>query len=329
MNRCAAIGVIVALLGCQPSDYAPLDKASRLTGTLDVSAQVRGAAWVFLFDEGQGFPVSPALPRYATAVSDLRRQQVDARFIFAAVQPNPWRLWGFIDADANFDPSIDVLAQPTFNDLIGEAVELNLQPGKSHETTLTFNQRLARDPPAFRLEGSDADIRLDATQGGIRTISVVPYDANGRLREAGRGFAVGLNDADGDGRPDDADGDGLPDLSLQAVLRFQPRPGQTQEGVEIVVPLVLTNAAAIAESFSAARPYTVLERLDWLVLPQAFSRLTQPGQKPVLTALPAPPAGEYELVLLNAQGTLWRIPNRLGQTDGTQATRFHFDRRGG
>lgn len=329
MNRWAAVGVMVSLLGCQPSEYAPVDNASRLTGTLDVSAQVRGDAWVFLFDQGQGFPVSPAFPRYATAVSDVRRQQPDARFIFAAVEPNPWRLWSFVDVDANFDPSIDVLAQPTFNDLISDAAELNLQPGKRHETSLVFSQRLASDPPAFRLESADADIRLDATQGGFRTISVVPFDANGRLREAGKGFAVGLNDADRDGRPDDADGDGLPDLSLQAVLRFQPRPGQVQEGVDVVIPLVLTNAAAIAQGLSAVRPYSVLERLDWLVLPQAFSRRTQPGRPDELTALPAPPAGEYELVLLNAQGTLWRIPNALGQTDTSQNTRFHFDRRGG
>jgi hypothetical protein len=329
MKRLVTACLFASALGCQPTEYPPLTKTARLTGSLEAPPELRGDAWLFLFEAGQGFPSNPALPKYATAVSDTRRQSADARFIFAQVEPNPWRLWGFIDADGNFDPQIDVLSQPTAGDLLGEATEVNLQPGKELQASLSFSQRLDVDPPAFRLVQSTDDVTLDASPAQPLVLSVLADDAGGRLRVAHKGFVIGLRDSDHDGRPDDADGDGLPDLTLQGVLRFRPGPGQHREGVEVVIPLVLTNAVGIVQTITALRPNVVLARLDWLLLPQALERRTHPGEPDQISLLPLPPAGEYELLLLTTQGTLWRIPNALGATDTRQNVRFHFDRRGG
>lgn len=329
MKRLIAATALALALGCEPSEYAPLRKTAGLTGTLELESDRRGSAWLFLFEPEQGFPLTPALPQYATAVSDVRRQTGDARFLFPEVAPNPWRLWGFVDADGNFDPTIDVLSQPTFGDWLGQGIELNLQPGKTAETSLRFDGRMEVDPPAFRLADNTASITLDNPLGAPTAIHLIPFDANGRLSKAAQGFMVGLRDSDHDGRPDDADGDGLPDLTLQGALRFRPGPGQEQEGVDVLIPLALANAAAVAQSVSAARPFVWLDRLDWFVLPQAIERRVRPGQADAIALLPMPPAGEYELVLLTTQGTLWRLPNDLGLNEASQNVRFHFDRRGG
>src|SRR5687768_6245605 len=86
---------------------ATLGKAARVQGTVEGAG---GDAWLFLYPPGQGFPGLPAVPKYASAVSAGRRLTGDHDYVFAQVDPNPYRLWAFLDTDGNFDPNIDVLA---------------------------------------------------------------------------------------------------------------------------------------------------------------------------------------------------------------------------
>ena len=91
-------------------------REGRVTGTLDVTPGTRGNAWVFLYPPDQGPPLTQSYPEQATAVSDVRIKAGDTRFTFAQVEPNTYRLWGFLDTNADFQTEIDVLGGPGAGD---------------------------------------------------------------------------------------------------------------------------------------------------------------------------------------------------------------------
>lgn len=313
------LALILILAGCAGVDETPvLAKAAVLRGDVQGAP---GDAWLFLYEPGQGFPGSPAVPVYASAASAGRRAEGDGRFVFARVAANPYRLWGFVDVNGNFDPNIDVLAQPGAGDRVGTGTELNLQPGKTQEASVMIEGLVAREPPAFRLENGETDIALDAQPNTPVALTLLADDMGNRLDPKKVGFAIGLADADRDGRPDDANKDSIPDLSLQLVLRFVPRPGQVKAGSTVIVPVVLNPAPFLTALGGSVTTEVIVDRLQGYVLPQAQELIgTQ------IIPIGQPPAGEYELVALAASGQYWRIPNGLKGVLPGQGVRFHFDR---
>jgi len=310
--------------GCAGVDEAPpLKKAAVVRGAVQGAP---GDAWLFLYPPGQGFPGAPAVPAYVSAVSAGRRAEGDESFVFAQVAPNPYRLWAFVDANGNFDPNIDVLAQPGAGDRVAAGSEVNLQPGKTLETAMAISGLVAREPPAFRLEGAETDLALDAQPNAPVALTLLADDMGKRLDAKKVGFAIGLADADHDGRPDDANKDSVPDLSLQLVLRFIPRPGQVKEGSTVVVPVILNPAPFLTALGGSVTTEVVVDRLQGYVLPQAQELISAPGKPDQIVPIGQPPAGEYELVALTATGQYWRLPNGLKGVLPGQGVRFHFDR---
>ncbi len=300
-----------------------LSKAGRVQGLVEGPG---GDAWLFLYAPGQGFPGAPAVPKYASAVSAGRRSTGDEDYVFAQVAPNPYRLWAFVDVNGNFDPDIDVLAQPGASDRVSEGISLNLQPGQTHFEAVKFTTLVVREPPAFRLEGTADDIVLDAQPNAITALTLLADDIGKRLDARKVGFSIGLVDANQDGIPDDANGDSVPDLSLQLLLRFIPRPGQVAAGSTVIVPVLINPAPFLTALNGSLTAVVTVDRIQAYVLPQAQEVVSSPGKPDLIRTIGSPPPGEYELVALTAQGQYWRIPNGLRGALPAQGVRFHFDR---
>ncbi|MBS1151332.1 MAG: hypothetical protein H6Q89_3030 [Myxococcaceae bacterium] len=322
MNRlCLLLLWVASCAGVE--EGGPLSKAARVQGQIEGAG---GDGWLFLYPPGQGFPGAPAVPKYLSAASAARRLSGDDSYVFAQVAPNPYRLWAFVDVDGNFDPNVDVLAQPGAGDRVSQGHELNLQPGKTHFEPVQADLLVATEPPAFRLEGVAGEVVLDAQPSSTTVLTLVADDVGKRLDGKKIGFPIGLVDADHDGRPDDANNDSVPDLSLQVVLRFVPRPGQVMAGATVVVPVILNPAPFLTALNGSVTAVVVVDRIQGYVLPQAQQLVSSPGKPDQITPLGAPLPGEYELVALAAGGQYWRIPNGLRGVLPEQGVRFHFDR---
>lgn len=322
--------ICFAIFGCavvacaDPTEPWPDGEPTSLSGVAQVPA-VRGNVWALLYRKAEGPPGAPAVPLAGTAVSDVYRQEHgEARYLFAQLQPRSVRLWGFLDGNQNFDPAIDVLAQPGAGDWVGSGVELELQPHRRLEQPLIIEQAVRYEPPAFRLETSETDLALDPTTAGPVTLTLLADDAGGRLSALGAGFHLGLVDVDGDGRPDDVNADGVPDLTLQLFLRFLPRPGQELMGADTIVPLVFNPAPFLAVLAGRLDTEVVAQSLQVAVIPTAQQVAIGVGGIAQLVPVGAAPAGDYELVALAPTGQFWRMPNQLGAQLPSQAVRFHF-----
>lgn len=315
----------IALAACGPTDPQILRPVASIQGGVSRPQGVGGDAWLFLYRPGQGPPVEPGVPIHLTAVSASRLEQT-GRYVFGEVSANPWRLWGFLDVDQSFRGDVDVLAQPTAGDRLMAALEFNLQPGRTFEQDVAFEQLVRFEPPAFRVENASSEVfPLDA-EGLTPTLLNLAADRLERFDAARSGFPIGLIDDDGDGRPDDRDGDRVPDLSLSAFLRWQPRPGQHPAGTDVIVPLVLNPAPLLAQLGGDVRLTLLVDRLSFTVIPQAQEVLRKPGRRELSTFGPAP-VGEYELIVVAGGGQFWRVPNQLGPSLSSQALRFRFERR--
>jgi hypothetical protein len=293
---------------------------------------------VFLFAPEDWPPQGTAVPRYATAVPEVRLAAGDPRFLFSEVAPGPYRLWGFLDANRDVDLAVDVLAQPGAGDWIPEAAaELEVAAGGVAEQELTLTRRRRHGPPAFRVMG-------EGTDGGVVTLTDAPLgesltveaDGLGLLRGEESRFAVQLRDADGDGNADDVNGDGIPELFPQFFLRFVPRPGQTVPAQadggapQVIVPLLINPVPFLPVLQGDVMREVSAASLVLFVVPQAqaVSRGADGGQ--ALMPLGAIPVGEYQLWALSAEGAFWYVPNALGERDSeamrSQSLRFRVTR---
>ncbi len=317
--------LLLSLTACHGFEEGAVpSKAARVQGQVGGAA---GDAWLFLYKPGEGFPGAPAAPKYVSAVGAARRRSGDHAFVFAQVSPNPYRLWGFVDVDSNFDPGFDVLAQPGAGDRIGQGVELNLQPGRTHEEALVLNSLVEHEPPAFRLEGvAGDDVVLDAQPNSTTALTLLADTIGKRFDAKKIGFPIGLVDLDKDGQPDDLNRDAVPDLSLQLFLRLVPQGGQVKAGATVVVPVLINPAPFLTALNGSLTAVVVVDRIQGYVLPQAQEIVSSPGKPSTITPLGQPPPGQYELVALTGQGQYWRMPNGLKGALPEQGVRFHFDR---
>jgi hypothetical protein len=313
---------LLAVAGCsEPTEREVLDRSGVVQGPITTSSA--GDAWVFLYRPGEGPPGPPAEPRAVTAVS-AKRLESDPRYVIANVKPNPYRLFGILDVDSDFDGTIDVLSQPTAGDRVSDPVDFQAQPGRGATVALELNQVVFTEPPAFSLEGqADNDVVLDFALDAVTPLTLVA-DPVGRFDPKKVGFTFGLVDADADMRPDDVDGDGTPDLSLQIFLRWLPRPGQVPDGTTVIVPLVFDPSPFLRTLEGRLGVTVTAGRLQVVMVPVAQALGPTADGGTALTPYGAPPAGDYELVALAAGGQFWRLPNQLPVE--SQNLRLHIDR---
>ncbi len=318
--------LLVALAACgAPTEQPPLAQTGEVTGRVSVPAGLSGDAWVFLYQPGEGPPVSAAEPEFLTAVSSARLAE-DPRFVFAAVNPNPFRLWGLLDVDGNFDSQIDVLTQATAGDRVTSNPQLiNVQPGRGAQADLSLDVLVPADPPSFFIEGASGDVALDAPTGGVTTLNLVS-DPVGRFSPTKIAIEFGLVDANGDGRADDANGDGVPDLSVQVVLRWRPKPGQLASGT-VIVPVLYDPTPFLGVLQGRLGLSVKTDHLQIVLLPTAQLVTVDAQGQPQTSTFGPPPVGDYELILLVTGGQFWRLPNQLGASLASQGVRLHFDRR--
>ncbi len=323
MTRALVIAVLLA--GCTtPSEQDRLQRTGTVQGPLAVS--VVADAWLFLYKPGEGPPGAPAVPQSFGAVSAVQLN-TERRFVIANVRPNPYRLYGILDVDGDFDLQVDVLTQPTAGDRVSRGVEFQSQPGKGATVPLEIDSLVLTEPPAFSFEGEpDHDVTLDPALDAITPLTLVAEPLSGRFDPRKTGFTFGLVDADGDNRPDDVDGDGTPDLSTQLFLRWLPKPGQVPAGVQVIVPLAFDPSPFVRTLEGRLDTTVATSRLQVVMVPQAQGLGTGADGGASITPWGAPPQGDYELVVLTSQGQFWRVPNQLGPDVPTQATRLHIDR---
>lgn len=326
--RRSLLPLFLLLAACGNPQRGPV-KTAQLSGAVKTGPSARGDAYVFLYAPGEGPPENLSSPKAVTGISDLAVADGGAHYLFADLEPNPYRLWSFLDVDRNFDGNIDVLSQPGAGDRISAGVELNLQPGAKHEQDVSLTELVALEPPALHLEGLDGG-SLDLPDGLSNVVSfALVADPVGRLDAQRMGFSVSLIDKDRDGNPDDANGDGVPDIYPRTFLRWLPKPGQaTPADVEgdVLLPLVFDPIPFLTSLSNDPEREVVVDRLNVFLLAQAqvVEVRNGPGQRVV--SLPAIPPGDYELLVIQESGQFWRIPNGLGAQLPSQDFRFRVVR---
>ncbi len=310
----------LTLSACDPTEAENLARTGTVQGAFEKPEGLTGSAWLFLFEQGQSFPTSPA---FVTAISE-GRLRTDSHFVFAQVKPNPWQLFGLLDANGNFDPTIDVLSQPNAGDRIGSTTPINVQPGRGLVIDYAAHELVLEEPPAFHFQDvSAASVSLDLVTV-LRPLTLVS-DSLGYFNASKTQFHLALVDANADGRPDLGAG-GLPALSLTIVLHWLPRPGQAPKDTNVVVPMAF-NPAPILTTLNGQLSRSVsTSSLQIFPLPQA-QEISVDGKGNRLTRVyGSPPFGDYELLVLTAKNQFWRMPNQLGATLASQSVKLHFER---
>ncbi len=321
--------LLTAALACAPTE-SDQGLFGEIRGEVPAPPGGRGDAYLFLHDRPA--PAERDYPFRITAVPDERIAAGDRTFVIAQVPPNPYNLRGFIDVGLDFEPTIDVLSQPTFGDRLFAGTDLNLQPGGREQLSLRFSGLPLPDPPAFEVEGQNTLVELPDSALALTTFRLIAHPVP-PLQRSAIFFRVKLIDANGDRQPDDDNGDGIPDLFPSILLRFKPRPGQTlptnERGdlLEVVLPLLFEPGPFLSLLGGSVDEAVEVQELSVAVVPQPFGLSFHPIRGRELTPLAAIPPGEYELFVLQDTGQYWKLPNALGVEDPTQALRFEVVRR--
>ncbi len=318
LSSLVALVALVTLAACEPTETQKLSKTATVQGQFDSPKGLGGSAWLFLYKPNEGPPGGPAVPAFVTAISAARLSD-DRHFVFSEVAPNPWKLFGLLDTDGNFDPNVDVLSQPSAGDRVGEGVQINVQPGRGATADYSAYTLVKTEPPAFHLQ--------EARSGAVNLVfdAMTPVtlvaDAVGTFEPTKTQFRLALVDANGDGRPD-VGSDNVPVLSLTVLLRWLPRPGQAAAGTNVVVPTAF-NPAPFLTSLNGDLTATVFaDTLQAFPLPQAQSVSTDAKGVTTTAVYGAPPFGDYELLVVSQGAQFWRLPNQLGTKVDSQSVRL-------
>lgn len=319
--RAAWLLLVLGLAGCAVPASPEPPRLARVEGRVALAGPASGAAWLFLFAPDEAPPEHRGSPQYMAAVSEVRLTAGDTRFGFSGVRPASYRLWGFLDANADVDPTVDVLAQPGLGDWVPEtSVALDAAAGEGGPVELALTRRVGRPLPAFSVEGQGMGGVLTLTDAATQLTS---FTVRGEGLVAPRGeasrFFLKLADANGDGTPDDVDGDGVVDLWPRFFLRFVPRPGQSvpQDSLgrpaQVLVPLVPNVAPYLGDLQGDVRREIAASTLQLFVVPLAQAVIEAPEGGQQVSPLGAIPVGDYEVWALNDEGGAWFLPNGLGQ----------------
>jgi len=324
--------------------------ATAIRGSIELSefgAEPGGDA--ILFRYGCDAPPPPAgggRPVDFLLVPEARFEGGQAEFAFSSIPPQTcWLITGFIDRDDNFHYALDVASQPSSGDLGLTSVERSVGPVEDGldfispppSVTLRPTELYEHDRPAFRLGGTSEEhvmeildvpgetvpLRLDLLATTLvteaLTISTPLFDV------------IFGSDADDDGSPDDTNGDGLPDIDWPKVLLRRLEPGDPTGQSLAAPPVVLPGVVMALDPAGSPVEYNLLAEASSQGIPLNESGLLEttelriyvPGlvvtsEDPVeLTAIEtlvdegADVSGEYGVLVMNADGRLWTLPNEL------------------
>jgi hypothetical protein len=269
-----------------------------------VLSLAQGDTYVMAFAPGADLQAFPELPVALTALSAERRAAGEDRFeLSSQVRIPPLHLWSFIDVNRDFDPLVDVLAQPGRGDFWGEGMEV-ATPGE--HVALDRFTALSSPAPSFQVAGTTAgETVVLPLQATLSTLVLEPVATP--VEPQPGPFEVTLRDDDENGLPDDQDGDGLPDVSPRIVLRHLV---PADNGGALVLPGII-DPTTLGPLLLGLTRTLELSSLRVLV-PRIAAEVTRTPQG--LAFVPtAVQVGEYELIVLSATGQLWRMPNDLGR----------------
>ena len=304
---------------------------------------VRGNVVVFLVDvndlpppDGSGRPVNfvvvPEASMFGPAPSVAEDEAMTVGQIYSApftlptVPTGTYQVRAFLDADGDFVPTVDLLAQPTAGDVVGghldgttgafRAIEVEADRETS-QVTVSLGLSVPVERPAFSITSTTT---FDSSTGepGSMVVETHPIErASLSMIPACTKFLVQLVDADGDGEADDANQDHLPDVFPQVTYR---RIDPDVPGERIIVPGVV-NPYPFLDALKESPTGVLADRLEVVVLPMAY-RVTAEGIEP----LERIPDGTYETIVVAGTGQTWSIPNAVdalfveGGPDPSQST---------
>lgn len=320
--RRVVLAWLTLLIACgEPSITDVTEPRGLIEGTLVYpSGAARGNVYVFLYRaEDPPPPLGFGRPLSFVAVSRQQlfqdappgeRRTFSTRFTIPSVPAGRYELRAFLDADGNFNPSHELLAQPTAGDVAGGFVdaegrfltaEVRAGQRNASEVLVTLVRELPVERPAFAHLG-ELTFSVPLLNPASLVLETRAFQRGAIQMAAERArFLVQLTGRGEDGRPLDEDGDHLPDVYPRVLLRRLEAETSTRS---ILVPLI-TNPLPFLETLEA-QGFALSERLELIVPPVAVEL-----DGPLRRRLPNIPPGEYETVVLSGTGQTWRVPNNL------------------
>lgn len=292
---------------------APLP-AGMIRGKIRTSKAARGDAYVIAFNAlnppppvGTGRPV--ALGSVPKASFVTTGNTIEAPFTIRGLADGAYILVGILDADNNFSPLVDLIAQPSSGDLGGRSTPpvVTVNGGPTDGVTVELDTEFLYDRPAFEMEAVSiprtafpAAIELRMRAGGTPPISTEPVKVPVVLTAA---------DQENDNFPDL-----LPRVLLTKMLDGDPRTALDDPDTTVIPGIVdpLPFISALANGAPAVEA-TALR----VILPPVAVKISPTG---VRAQLAPPPAGRYRVNLLSATGQTWSVPSALDLTLGRAGT---------
>lgn len=314
-------------------EYEP--RSGIITGTIFYpSAKARGNVIVLLFREdtlpppaGTGRPVNFVVVPERALFKDAAPDAVAdfaSPFTMPTVSAGRYQIRAFLDATASFNPTVDLLSQPTAGDVGGGYIDRDTRKflpivvendKATSQITVTLGITYPVERPAFAFS-STTTFAVPFTTPQKLILTSHPIQRPPIKMDPSR-TAFLIQFLDDDGRfPIDPDGDHLPDLYPRVIFRRTTPP--PDESGTIIIPGIIDPLPYLDELMM--RGSAITTRLEVLIPPVAIQR-TAMGD----TFLPEVPAGKYETVLISGTGQTWTVPNNLdrvqpiGGPDPTQS----------
>ncbi len=340
--KMGVVGLCMALasLGCEDpniSEYEP--RTGVISGTLlyrvptlshpCMDSLPQGRVLILLFDannppppRGTGSPVNFIVvpPEKIFGSGQEPADGVYASpFVMSGVKAGNYLISAFMDADGDFNPAIDLLAQPSAGDVgggyvdlaTGQSIVVSVGQGELVEQiTVNLGLPVLNERPAF-VHSSTVTFTVPYAASQSLVLSAQSIEgASINTRAECSHFTVQYADADGDGKVDDVNGDQLPDLYPQVLLVRQPTadfPGT------VIIPTII-NPYPFMQGLAANPSGVQTDTLELILPPVAIER-GDFGQR----LLPSVPAGQYSTVVISGSGQTWTVPNSLNQLQPSPA----------
>ncbi len=356
-NELAAVEASQAarLTVAEPAE--PLPPRTTVSGTVTMQDTEPPAGPVLLtaFDcasppppEGTGRPIDLATLAPAAFVDGV------APFLFDAIPADSCLiLTGYVDVDRSFAALYTTTQLPTEDDLqlSAEIVQVGSpdaggQVAPVTDVDVTVLGLVPLEPPSFVLadgaEEGPVTMRRSRNLGATETVvmSIVASPHSSPMLEVDTSFFTleFAPDLDGNGLPDDLNGDAIPDVVWPRVLLVRLDPNDP-EGIDtteppivlpgIVLPLDPANPAfldtnlalqsaidGVGFSGSVGLVSQLTVAVPGLVVTDLAAQTVAPIEAVALSGVEVD--GDYALVVMNATGQTWQVPNEallFGATD--------------